>query len=349
MASYILPPLYAAFIWWFSTGAVLLLVGLSKRFDVWRLIVAASLLVVSLYGLAASSNDASASGAYIAFTCTILLWGAQEIAFLTGWVTGPRAVACPPDARGMRRLGLAIQAILYHELMLLACGAAIAFLTWANANQVGLWTFATLWVLRQSSKINLFLGVPVTNEELMPDAVSFLKSFFARRSVSAFFPLSVTVATSILVLMVQRLTDGSISPFEVAALALVSALFALGILEHWFMLLPLPAIALWGWGTKPAPSQIDEVAAVGMPASPAPMKATSSTVGNAKAYQPQIVALSRVRSDATQPKASQQCARQRLEDQFRKSFLEENARTAINPVLRNLDAEPVATVNGRTS
>lgn len=349
MASYILPPLYAAFIWWFSTGAVLLLVGLSKRFDVLRLLIAATLLIVSLFGLAASSGDASASGAYIAFTCTILLWGAQEIVFLTGWVTGPRAVACPPDARGMRRFSLAIQAILYHEILLLACGAAIALLTWTSANQVGLWTFATLWALRQSSKINLFLGVPVTNEELMPDAVSFLKSFFARRSVSAFFPLSVTIATSVLVLMVQRLSDGSISAFETAGLALVSALFALGVLEHWFMLLPLPAIALWGWGTKPTRPQINEIAAVDMPASAAPMKAAGSTVSNAKAYQPQIVALSSVRSDATQPKASQQCARQRLEDQFRKSFLEENARTAMNPVLRNLDAEPVATVNGRTS
>lgn len=349
MASYILPPLYAAFIWWFSTGAVLLLVGMSKRFDVWRLIAAATFLAVSFYGLVASSGDTRASGAYIAFTCTILLWGAQEIAFLTGWVTGPRPVACPPDARGLRRFSLAIQAILYHEILLLACGAAIAFLTWDSANQIALWTFAALWVLRQSSKINLFLGVPVTNEQLMPDAVSFLKSFFSSRSVSAFFPLSVTIATSVLVLMIQRLTDGSLSSFQIAGLALVSALFALGILEHWFMLLPLPAITLWGWGTKPARPQINDPLPVGTPAPATQMKLLNPTTSKEKTYQPQIVALSSVRSDATQPKANLNCARQRLEDQFRKSFMEENARAAMNPVLRNLDAEPVATANGRTS
>ena len=32
MASYFVPPIYAAFVWWFSTGAVLLLVGMSGRF-----------------------------------------------------------------------------------------------------------------------------------------------------------------------------------------------------------------------------------------------------------------------------------------------------------------------------
>ena len=33
-------------------------------------------------------------------------------------------------------------------------------------------------------------------------------------------------------------------------LTLVSTLFALGVVEHWFMLLPLPAITLWGWGMR---------------------------------------------------------------------------------------------------
>ncbi|MFX9885233.1 DUF3623 family protein, partial [Acinetobacter baumannii] len=32
IAAYTVPPIYAAFVWWFSTGAVLLLVGRSGRF-----------------------------------------------------------------------------------------------------------------------------------------------------------------------------------------------------------------------------------------------------------------------------------------------------------------------------
>ena len=109
--------------------------------------------------------------------------------------------------RLIQRLSFALQAIIYHEVCLLTCGAVVAALTLNADNQVGLWTYVALWVLRQSAKINLFLGVPVTNDELMPDAVQFLKTYFARKPVSAFFPLSVTLATAVLVVMVQRIVD----------------------------------------------------------------------------------------------------------------------------------------------
>ncbi len=124
MASYTIPPVYAAFIWWFSTGAVLLLVGCARRFVWLQVTIAAFLVAISLCGLAFSAGDANIGGAYIAFTSTILLWGAQEIAFLSGWVTGPRPEPCPVAVTGWKRLGPALAAILYHQLTLLACGAA---------------------------------------------------------------------------------------------------------------------------------------------------------------------------------------------------------------------------------
>lgn len=335
MASYIVPPIYAAFIWWFSTGAVLLLVGRGANLHSLRVVGAASLLVGSLFGLALTSNDLSVGGSYMAFTCTILLWGAQEIAFLAGWVTGPRPQPCPAGARGILRLGLALQAILYHELVLLACGAAILALTWNGSNQVGLWTFAALWVLRQSAKINLFLGVPVTNDELMPDAVRFLKTFFARKSVGAFFPVSVTLATAALVIMIQRIVEVAATPFEIASLTLVSTLFALGVVEHWFMLLPLPALTLWGWGMRAPFSPEDNVMEQG------PDNKTAIA-------PPNLVVLSSVRSDAAPAKSPSVCARERLEDQFRQRFIEQHARNDLATAL-SIGTEPAATLNGRTS
>ena len=326
MASYLIPPLYAAFVWWFSTGAVLLLVGRGDRFGALKLISATALLLAGLYIVAASANDAGTSGAYVAFTGTILLWAAQEIAFLAGWVTGPRPERCPDNARGLRRLGLALQAILYHEAALLACGAAILALASGGANPVALWTFAALWVLRQSAKINLFLGVPVTNDELMPQPVQFLKTFFAKRPVSAFFPLSVTSATAALVIMIQRLVEVAATPFEIAGLTLVSTLFALGVIEHWFMLLPLPALTLWGWGMQTVPPEDTAM-------KPTPEIKTPTP--------PQLVAISGERTAPPRPVG----ARQRLEDEFRQRFLELHRRSE----LATATAEPAVTINGRTS
>jgi putative photosynthetic complex assembly protein 2 len=340
MASYIVPPIYAAFVWWFSTGAVLLLVGRSGRFDFMRVVSAAALVVLSFLGLALTANDTSVNGAYAAFTCTILLWGAQEIAFLAGWVTGPRPQHCPSGIHGWRRLGFALQAILYHELTLLMCGAAILALTWSGSNQVGLWTFAALWVLRQSAKINLFLGVPVTNDELMPEAVQFLKTYFARKPVGAFFPISVTLATAILVIMIQRVVEVAVTPFDVVGLTLVSTLFALGVVEHWFMLLPLPAITLWGWGIRS-----------GLPPEDITMEQGSDpkAINMAVSSSSNLVVLSSVRPDSAPAKSLSHCARQRLEDQFRQRFIEQHAREDLAATALSIATEPAAIVNGRTS
>ncbi|MGA7809641.1 putative photosynthetic complex assembly protein PuhE [Bradyrhizobium sp.] len=336
MASYIVAPIYAAFVWWFSTGAVLLLVGRSGRSDTLRMISASSLLLASLPGLALTANDTGISSAGAAFSCTILLWGAQEIAFLAGWLTGPRPQPCPAGAKGARRLGFALQAILYHELALLACGATILALTWNGSNHVGCWTFAALWVLRQSAKINLFLGVPVTNDELMPDAVRFLNTYFVRKSVSTFFPISVTLASAVLVIMLQRIAEVASTPFDIVALTLVSTLFALGIVEHWFMLLPMPAIALWGWGMRS-----------GFPPEDTAMEQKPDT--EESDAPPKIVVLASVRSDAAPPRRQQAiCARQRLEDQFRQSFREQRAPATPSTAL-DIGTEPAATINGRTS
>ncbi len=332
MASYFVPPIFAAFLWWFSTGAVLLLVGMNGRFGWLRVVVAIGLVVGSLIGLAASSNDVTPSAAYVSFTCTILLWGAQEIAFLAGWLTGPRAEPCPANAKGARRLGFALQAILYHELALLICGGAIVALTWGGSNTVGIWTFAALWTLRQSAKINLFLGVPVTNDQLMPMPVQFLRTYFARKSVSVFFPISVSLACAALVIMIQRIVEVAATPFEIVSLTLVSTLFALGVLEHWFMLLPMPAITLWSWGmrTQKHPEEIK------MERSP--------DLGDIAAATTTSLAL----PTPAPTKHRDVNARQRLEDQFRQRFLEQHPASGLATAV-GLGPETAVTSNGRTS
>ena len=79
---------YVLFVWWFSTGSVLLLVGLSARHHVVLKAGASLLFAASLAGVAISSQETSAAGAYCVFTCAILLWGSVEISLLAGWITG---------------------------------------------------------------------------------------------------------------------------------------------------------------------------------------------------------------------------------------------------------------------
>jgi len=250
LADHGLPLLYALFLWWFSTGAILFLDGLPRRTFRWSLLGATGLLVVALYGLAGSGEGTDRAAAYAAFTCAVLVWGWNEMAFLMGFVTGPRTEACPPGCRGWRHFGHASATLLYHELALLASAAAVVGLTWGEPNQTGTWTFLVLWGMRLSTKLNVFLGVPNLNEEFLPDHLRYLERYFTRRPMNLLFPVSVTAATLLTAHLVTRAVAVDGQGFQAAGATFVAALTALALLEHWFLVLPLPVATLWSWGLR---------------------------------------------------------------------------------------------------
>jgi len=239
--------LFAIFVWWLSTGLVLWVVRLPPFTQPWTLLCATLIMVASLFGLAASSDDVSLMGTYQAFTCAVLVWGWQEIGFLTGLVTGPRKEPLSKGARGATRLLEAIATILYHELALLGSGIAVFAVCWGGANQVGAWTFAVLWIMRLSAKLNLFLGVPNRSEQLLPGRLGYLATYFAHRPMNALFPVSVTGGTVFVMLIVQRIGSPDTSFDAAIGLVIVAALLALAVVEHWLLVLPLQAETLWRW------------------------------------------------------------------------------------------------------
>jgi putative photosynthetic complex assembly protein 2 len=250
MSVYVYPVLYTLFVWWFSTGLILYLDGLPQRTHRWSMAGATALLGAALYGLAVTSNDTSVTGAYLGFTCALAVWAWQEMSFLTGFLTGPRRAPCPPGCSEWRRFVCAIQAILYHELALLAAGVTVLALTWDGANQVGTWTFLVLWVMRLSAKLNLFFGVRNLSEEFLPEQLRYLESYFRRRPMNLLWPVAVSVSSLAAILLWQGAFAGETGLFEATGLTFVATLLTLAIVEHWFMVSPLPATLLWKWGLQ---------------------------------------------------------------------------------------------------
>ena len=252
MTTLLLPAVFAIFIWWFSTGVILLLDNLPRTTFRWSIVLSSLLAGGALLGLAHTAGQTTEAGAYCAFTCALLVWGWHELTFLTGWLTGPRKIASPAGLTGWPRFSQAVAAILWHEIGILAMGAAIVAITWNAPNQVGTWTFAVLWIMRTSAKLNLFLGVRNLSEEFLPPHLKYLQSFFRRRKMNLLFPLSVTAATAVAAMMVAAALRAPTA--EAVGLVLVTTMLALAILEHWLLVLPLPSTALWRWAMRqPAP------------------------------------------------------------------------------------------------
>lgn len=250
MTELAVPAVFAAFLWWFSTGLVLLLDGLPRTTFRWSLAIATLLAAAGLAMIGLAARDATVASAYVGFVGALLVWGWQELAFLTGWLTGPRVTAASARAGSWRHFRQAVAAILWHELAIAACGLLIAAITWHGANRVALWTYLVLWVMRTSAKLNLFLGVRNLSTEMLPPHLAYLQSFFRRRRMNLLFPLSVVGGTAVATALVLRALDPAASEFTTAGLALVAALLALAVLEHWLMVLPINVNAIWQWAMR---------------------------------------------------------------------------------------------------
>lgn len=243
--AFLLPAGLVVAAWWIGTAAILRLDRLPARTFPVSLAVGGALAALGLGMVVASTQEVTPFGAYAAFVGALLLWAWVELAFLTGAIVGPRREACPP-VRGLARLGFAVQAVLYHEIALLVAGVAIAVATWGAANKVALWSFAVLWAMRASAKLNLHFGVPNLGDEMLPEHLRYLGSYFERGPVTPLFPATVGLAVLVVMPLWSVAYAHGAAGFEGTQAAIVATLLSLAIAEHLFMVLPIPQSLLWG-------------------------------------------------------------------------------------------------------
>lgn len=245
MHDYGLPILATLALWWGSTGIIFYVDSLPQKTFRYTMIGATVLVLLALWGLVATSNNLTSGSAYGAFSYGLICWGWQIVSFYTGYITGPQRQPCPPEVRGLARFIEGVRTSLYHELAALIGAVVLLGLTHNQPNQLGFWTYATLWWMHESAKLNVFFGVPNLGEEMIPDHLRYLASYMTRRPMNMFFPFSVTISTVITVWLTWAATAAT-TPFEATGYTMLGTLMALAVAEHWFLVAPLNANALWG-------------------------------------------------------------------------------------------------------
>lgn len=250
MSSPLVAVAFAVFVWWFSTGLVLLLNRLSLGAARLSQGLSTAVAAAALLGLSHTAGQTRLSDAYCAFTCALLVWAWQEMSFLSGWVTGPRRSALPPGVSGWPRFVQSVRALLWHELAILFGGAAIVVITWGEPNQVGTATYAVLWAMRTSAKLNLFFGVRNLSEAFLPPHLAYLPSFFRRRRMNAFLPVALATALAVLAALVFHAAQPDTAQAVRVGATLVATLLSMAIVEHLMLVLPLDTTALWRWALR---------------------------------------------------------------------------------------------------
>ena len=245
---------FTALCWWLGTGVILWLDRLNPRSFRFSLAGWTVLLGLSFGGVAHSMREVSVFNAYLAFGSVIVMWGWHELTFLTGWITGPRKTPLDEGAQGWKRFAQSVQVMLHHELALLANFALLCWMQEGQRNHVAICTFALLWFMRLSAKLNLFFGVPQNGAHYLPVHLKYLASYFRTRDMTVWFVLSMGVAMGTWFWLVWLAQQGAIA--ITTGWVMLATLLGLAIVEHLIMIFPWPLERLWGW-------------AMGQPAKPA--------------------------------------------------------------------------------
>ncbi|CAM3036372.1 Phosphopantothenate--cysteine ligase [Sphingomonas antarctica] len=233
--------------WFIGTAAVVWLDSRPRHTFKNSLAVCGVIAIAATIAVWFYADDRSASGAYVGFGAAILIWGWHEMSFLMGIVAGGSKEPCPVGATGWPRFKAATATVIHHELAIAATACVLFAITWNQPNQAAPLTFLLLFVLRLSAKFNLYLGVPNLSDEVFPEHLAYLKSYFRVARMNPLFPVSIVVGSGLAVWAWLAAEAAPAGSGAAASATLIAGLAVLGVVEHLFLVLPLRDAKMFRW------------------------------------------------------------------------------------------------------
>lgn len=246
LISFLLAAFFALLLWWLGTGLVLWLDGLPRKTFVWSMLATTLLSAAGLYAVWWTQDQSSQWAVYLAFAGGLSVWAWQEMSYYLGFVTGPRKKACEPGCAGWGHFLHALQTSVYHELAILIGALMLWGLSREAEFAVAFWTYMVLWAMHESARINVFLGVRHINAEWLPEHLQYLRSFLRQAPMNPWFPWSIAIAASGAGWIFYQAWFCQ-DPAQASAYYLIGALATLALIEHVFLMLPIPLTAPWAW------------------------------------------------------------------------------------------------------
>lgn len=212
-----------------------------------------SLMIGSVAGIAGliviliASLSPAVWAVYLAFVGALMVWGWHELSFLTGASAGPRRGLADPSLTGLARFRQAAATVMHHEVALALTALLLISLSWSVPNQIGATVFVLMFGMRLISKINLFVGVPNSTSEMLPEHLGYLKSYFGPNRMTVLLALSIAGIAGVTTYFAKLALAAPVGSAEMVGASLLTTLSLLGVLEHLFLALPFRDGMLWGW------------------------------------------------------------------------------------------------------
>ena len=246
-SGHIVPFIVTVAIWFIATGLIAWADNRERSTFSRSLVIGGTAGIAGLVVILASSLSAEVWAVYLAFIGALMVWGWHELAFLTGAAAGPRRGLADPGLGGIARFRQAAATVMHHEVALALTALLLISLAWNAPNQIGATVFVLMFGMRLTSKINLFVGVPNTTSEMLPDHLAYLKTYFGRNRMTVLLAASILALAAMTAWFAALALAAPLGSAEMVGASLLTTLALLGVLEHLFLALPFRDGMLWGW------------------------------------------------------------------------------------------------------
>lgn len=246
-SGHILPVLVTIAFWFLATGLIAWIDNRARATFPRSLVLAGLVGISGLVVIWFTMSSTAQLAIYAGFAGALMVWAWHEVSFLTGAAAGPRREECPKGARGLERFVNASATLLYHEVALLLSALLLISLTWNAPNQIGAMAFALLYVLRLSSKLCIYAGVPNSHTDILPPHLGYLRSYYGANRFSPALFLAILGIAALCFAIGSAAFEAAPGSAEAIGASLLFALAALGLIEHLFLALPFRDGVLWGW------------------------------------------------------------------------------------------------------
>ena len=188
--------LIAVFLWWLMTGLALMSVHQSRRTQCIIFMLTTLSMGGALFLVEPNAALATTSATIAGFAMGLGIWGWLELSYLMGYITGPvkESATVSQSYSQVRRFQQALGTTIYHELLVVAVVGGVCVLGAGLPNPTIQNTLAVLWLMRWSTKLNLFFGVRHFNSEWLPAHMRYITSFFGPDKNNWFTLLSTLLA-----------------------------------------------------------------------------------------------------------------------------------------------------------